>query len=57
MLETCLKDLKESNASLEEQVNFCNSVIDVLDDYDKLSAEAKLLTEKIYNFIEKNNEN
>ena len=27
VLETCLKDLKESDASLEEQVNFCNYLI------------------------------
>ena len=52
------KDIKQyaaESGTIKNKLNFCNSVIDVLDDYDKLSDDAKLLTEKLYMFIETNN--
>ena len=52
------KDIKKYSASsgtIKNKLDFCKSVIEVVNDYEKLSPHAKELTEKIYEFIEKNN--
>lgn len=41
--------------TIKNKLDFCNSVISVINDYDSLSEEAKVLIEKIYLFIEENN--
>ncbi len=51
-----IKTYSASSGTIKNKVEFCNSVIGVIDDYEKLSEEAKLITEKLYEFIRKNNE-
>ena len=43
------------SGTIKNKLEFCKAVIAVTDDYDDLSIEAKVLTEKIYNFISRNN--
>ena len=45
----------EKSGTIKNKLSFCSNVIQVTTDYDRLSQEAKELTEKIYNFIEQNN--
>ena len=45
-----------SSGTIKNKLPFCKDVIELTDDYDSLSEEAKSLTEKIYNFIEINND-
>ncbi len=51
-----IKTYSANSGTIKNKVEFCNSVIGVIDDYDKLSEESKLITEKLYEFIRKNNE-
>lgn len=51
-----IKTYSANSGTIKNKVEFCNSVIGVIDDYEKLSEEAKLITEKLYEFIRKNNE-
>ena len=44
-----------SSGTIKYKLPFCKDVIELTDDYDSLSEEAKSLTKKIYNFIENNN--
>lgn len=50
-----IKKYAAESGTIKNKLDFCNTVIEVTDDYDKLSNEAKQLTEKIYSFIEQNN--
>ncbi len=43
------------SGTVKNKLNFCKTVIEKINDFDMLSDEAKQLTEKIYNFIERNN--
>ena len=45
----------EKSGTIKNKLSFCSNVIQVTTDYDRLSPEAKELTEKVYDFIEKNN--
>lgn len=44
------------SGTIKNKLDFCNTVIKATNDYDALSEEAKTLTEKIYLFIEKSNQ-
>lgn len=50
-----IKSYSAISGTIKNKVGFCNSVIEVTDNYEKLSKEAKLITEKLYDFIRKNN--
>lgn len=50
-----LRKYSSESGSIKNKLDFCNAVIQKTSDYDKLSSEAKALTQKIYNFIESNN--
>ena len=51
-----IKTYSADSGTIKNKLEFCKSVIDVTDDFDKLSDEAQILTEKVYEFIKKNNE-
>ena len=50
-----IKTYSADSGTIKNKLEFCKSVIDVTDDFDKLSDEAQILTEKVYEFIKKNN--
>lgn len=43
------------SGTIKNKLEFCKAVIALTKNYDDLSSEAKVLTEKIYNFISQNN--
>jgi len=49
------KNYKDSKGNLREKVSFAKKILDETDDYNDLSIQAKELTEKIFDFIKKNN--
>ena len=51
-----IKTYSADSGTIKNKLEFCKSVIDVTDDFDKLLDEAQILTEKVYEFIKKNNE-
>lgn len=51
-----IKKYADESGTIKNKLKFCNSVIEVTTNFDMLSNEAKILTEKIYSFIAKNNE-
>lgn len=51
-----IKKYASESGAIKDKLSFCKSIVEIVDDYDKLSEEAKNLIEKIYLFIEKNNE-
>lgn len=51
-----IKTYSADSGTIKNKIEFCKSVIDVTDGFDKLSGEAQILTEKVYEFIKKNNE-
>lgn len=51
-----IKKYATEGGTIKNKIEFCRTVIEVVDSFDKLSDEAKSLTEKIYAFIEKNNQ-
>ena len=51
-----IKTYSADSGTIRNKLEFCKSVIEVTDDFDKLSDEAQILTEKVYEFIKKNNE-
>ena len=51
-----IKTYSADSGTIKNKLEFCKSVIDVTDDFDKLSDEAQILTEKVYEFIKKNND-
>lgn len=51
-----IKTYSADSGTIKNKLEFCKSVIHVTDDFDKLSDEAQILTEKVYEFIKKNNE-
>lgn len=46
---------KSDSGTISDKVNFCKKAIDKIKSFDDLSPEAQQLTEKLYQFIEKNN--
>jgi len=52
---TDVKKYADKSGTVKDKVNFCKSVIGLTTDYNLLSDESKILAEKIYQFIEKNN--
>ena len=44
------------SGTIKNKLDFCKSVIEVVDQFDKLPHEAKDLVEKIYSFIERHNQ-
>ena len=51
-----IKKYADESGTIKNKLKFCNFVIEVTTNFDMLSDEAKILTEKIYTFIAKNNE-
>lgn len=51
-----IKKYAAESGTVKNKLEFCKTATYVLNDFDDLSDEAKELTEKIYAFIEKNNE-
>jgi predicted ATP-dependent endonuclease of OLD family len=43
------------SGTIKDKVNFAKKAVNYMNDYDSLSDEAKTLTERIYEFIKKNN--
>lgn len=50
-----IKKYAAESGTIKNKLEFCKEAINVMNDYDKLSKEAKTLTEKIYEFISNNN--
>lgn len=50
-----IKKYAAESGTIKNKLEFCKEAISVMNDYDKLSKEAKTLTEKIYEFISNNN--
>lgn len=50
-----IKRYAAESGTIKNKLEFCKEAINVMNDYDKLSKEAKTLTEKIYEFISNNN--
>lgn len=50
-----IKRYAEESGTIKNKLEFCKEAINVMNDYDKLSEEAKTLTQKIYEFISNNN--
>jgi len=55
LFEGNLRKYAGESGAINQKVQFCTDVIEATTDYDSLSEEAKLLTEKIYMFISSNN--
>ena len=51
-----IKSYAADSGAIKNKIDFCNSVIRVIEKFDDLSEEAKVLTEKLYEFIKNNNE-
>ena len=50
-----LHQYASDSGTIKNKLEFCKAVIALTKNYDDLSSEAKVLTEKIYNFISSNN--
>ena len=50
-----IKKYAAESGTIKNKLEFCKEAINVMSDYEKLSEEAKRLTEKIYEFISNNN--
>jgi len=50
-----IKRYAAESGTIKNKLEFCKDAINVMNDYDKLSKEAKTLTKKIYEFISNNN--
>lgn len=50
-----IKRYAAESGTIKNKLEFCKEAINVMNDYDKLSEEAKTLTKKIYEFISNNN--
>ena len=50
-----IKKYAAESGTIKNKLEFCKEAINVMNDYDKLSKEAKTLTKKIYEFISNNN--
>ena len=50
-----IKKYAAESGTIKNKLEFCKEAINVMNDYDKLSEEAKTLTQKIYEFISNNN--
>ncbi len=50
-----LRKYSAESGTINDKLEFCKKVIEKTTEYEKLSPEAKELTEKVYNFIKKNN--
>lgn len=50
-----IKKYAAESETIKNKLEFCKDAINVMNDYDKLSKEAKTLTKKIYEFISNNN--
>lgn len=50
-----IKKYAAESGTIKNKLEFCKEAISVMNDYDKLSKEAKTLTQKIYEFISNNN--
>lgn len=50
-----IKKYAAESGTIKNKLEFCKEAINVMNDYEKLSEEAKTLTEKIYKFISNNN--
>lgn len=50
-----IKKYAAESGTIKNKLEFCKDAINVMNDYDKLSKEAKTLTKKIYEFISNNN--
>ena len=48
-----IKRYAAESGTIKNKLEFCKEAINVMNDYDELSEEAKTLTQKIYEFIEK----
>lgn len=51
-----LRKYSSDSGAIKNKLEFCNAVIMATTDFESLSDEAKILTEKIYLFIEKSNQ-
>ena len=50
-----IKRYAAESGTIKNKLEFCKEAINVMNDYDELSEEAKTLTQKIYEFISNNN--
>ena len=50
-----IKKYAAESGTIKNKLEFCKEAMNVMNDYDKLSEEAKTLTQKIYEFISNNN--
>lgn len=50
-----IKKYAAESGTIKNKLEFCKEAINVMNDYEKLSEEAKTLTERIYKFISNNN--
>ena len=50
-----IKKYAAESGTIKNKLEFCKEAINVMNDYDELSEEAKTLTQKIYEFISNNN--
>lgn len=50
-----LRKYSAESRTISNKLEFCKKVIEKTTEYEQLSPEAKKLTEKVYNFIKKNN--
>ena len=50
-----IKRYAAESGTIKNKLEFCKKAINVMNDYDELSEEAKTLTQKIYEFISNNN--
>ena len=50
-----LRKYSADSGTISNKLEFCKKVIEKTTEYEQLSPEAKKLTEKVYNFIKKNN--
>ena len=50
-----IKRYAAESGTIKNKLEFCKEAMNVMNDYDELSEEAKTLTQKIYEFISNNN--
>ena len=50
-----LKRYSASSGTIKNKLDFCQTALKLITDYDMLTEEAKVLTEKVFNFIRENN--
>lgn len=50
-----LRRYSASSGTIKNKLDFCQTALKLITDYDMLTEEAKVLTEKVFNFIKENN--